>query len=119
MATPVAKQLVIVGAKVVQRPAPGSGQQVAVNPGDAIAHEDPSGWHVALKPHFVPPTTYNPTGGSDAGFSNDLVHWSSGASYSGMGVPSSYSPASYDQASTGYGTDGRISGSGATGKPAF
>jgi hypothetical protein len=105
------------GAAVLTAPTTAGGAAVIAKLGDCLLHPSGAGWHICTAPLGAAATV--PVGGLPLGQSTDQFHWSQGASYSGQGVPSSYSPASYDQGQTGYGSDGRISGSGATGKPAF
>jgi len=103
MAQPKASQMKL-GAKVVS-PGPGA----TLMQGDVFPHLN--GWHVCISPGPV----YVPIGGWPAGYSDDHVHWSQGASYSGMGVPGSVNPSmGYDAAQTGYGTDGRAVSSDGT-----
>lgn len=102
------------GAAILTAPAIAGGPAVIATLGDCVLHESEAGWHICLVPSAIVPV-----GGLPLAQSTDQFHWSQGASYSGQGVPSSYAPATYDAGQTGYGTDGRISGSGATGKPAF
>lgn len=100
------------GAAILTAPLPG-GAPVFANPGDAIVSANGGGWHICIAPHAVPVEGLTP------GASGDHFHWSQGPSYSGQGVPSSYVPPTFDAAQTGYGSDGRISGNGATGKPSW
>lgn len=102
------------GASILTAPSAPGGTAVIAQSGDCVMHESGTGWHVCTVPSAVVPV-----GGFPLGQSTDQFHWSAGASYSGQGVPSSYAPASYDAAQGGYGSDGRISGFGPTGKPAF
>jgi hypothetical protein len=81
--------------------------------GDIVPHPL-GGWHVC-----VVNSAFYPGSGLPANSSNDQFVWSTGPSYSGMGVPPAASSANYDASQTGYGTDGRITGFGPTGKPAF
>jgi hypothetical protein len=101
------------GASVLSAPTTPGGAGVYARQGDAVMHASGAGWHIAPVP-----SVQVPVGGLRAGESSDVWHWSQGASYSGQGVPSSYSPPSFDAGQTGYGSDGRISG-GANGTPSF
>jgi hypothetical protein len=105
------------GAAILTAPSTPGGAAVIAQSGDCVVHESGAGWHVCCVPLGATATV--PLGGLPLGQSTDQFHWSQGASYSGMGVPSSYSPAGYDAAQSGYGSDGRINGSSATGKPSF
>ena len=115
MAQPKSNQLKP-GAAILTAPTVAGGPAVIAKLGDAVLHPSGSGWHVCTAPAGSSATV--PVGGLALGQSTDLFHWSQGASYSGMGVPQSYVPATYDQVQTGIGTDGRISG-GANGTPSF
>jgi hypothetical protein len=109
MAQPKASQLRL-GAKVVSPPTPG-GPSVTVVQGDAITHL--SGWHVCIAPPGQ--VVYVPIGGYPAGYSDHLVHWSQGPSYSGMGVPGTPNlTQSVDNVNSGFGTDGRAVSSDGT-----
>jgi hypothetical protein len=106
------------GASSLSVPTPG-GPAVIAQPGDYLLHESGAGWHVCCVP--LGATAVVPIGGLPLGQSTDSWHWSQGASYSGMGIPPSpgTAPTTFDASATGYGSDGRISGFGPTGKPAF
>lgn len=58
------------GAKAVNL---GSGPQI-LNVGDQVNSADGTGWHVVIKTHLGPVEALRP------GESNDLYHWSTGAS---------------------------------------
>lgn len=105
------------GAAIIVPPAPGA-PPITARPGDAVCHPSGAGYHVCIVAHDVP------VGGLPLGASGDHFHWSAGPSYSGQGIPpTANANLSYDQTVPGaagiYGSDGRISGNGATGKPSF
>lgn len=112
MSQPTSKQ-VKTGAAILNAPQTAGGPQVIARQGDAVCHANGSGWHVCMVPSAIVPV-----GGLPANQSTDQFRWSQGASYSGMGVPQSYSPPTFDAAQSGIGTDGRIFG-GANGTPTF
>lgn len=114
MSQPNSKQIKS-GASIIPAPQTSSpsGAQVFAKQGDVVPHPISPGWHVCMVASAA-----IPVGGLPAGQSTDQFHWSQGASYSGIGVPQSYSPPTYDAAQTGIGTDGRISG-GANGTPSY
>jgi len=77
--------------------------------GDLIPHPS-GGWHVCLVG-----SAFYPGSGIPLGSSTDSFHYSTGASFSGQGIPGS-NPASatFDAVNTGAGTDGRASLDGST-----
>ena len=104
------------GAQVLSAPQSAGGPGVTAKFGDVVTHASGTGWHVCIATFGA--SVVVPVGGLQAGHSDDQFRWSQGASYSGQGVPQSYSPPTYDAAQTGIGTDGRING-GNTGTPSF
>jgi len=112
MSQPNLKQLKS-GASILNAPMTAGAPAVNARAGDVVTHPSGSGWHVCIVANAVVPV-----GGLQENHSSDQFRWSKGASYSGQGVPCTATSQTFDQAQTGYGTDGRISG-GATGTPSF
>jgi hypothetical protein len=104
------------GAAILVAPSTPGGAAVLAKLGDCVLHPSGAGWHICCVPLGATATV--PVGGLPLGQSTDSFHWSVGASYRGMGIPQAAYSGTFDNPSS-YGADGRISGSGATGKPAF
>ncbi len=95
------------GAVVRTPPVPG-GPPITASPGDVVVNGS-AGWHIITGSGPV----NVPVGGWPAGQSSDQYHWSTGASYSGMGVPQP-AGSTFDQIASGVGSDGRAASSDGT-----
>jgi hypothetical protein len=104
------------GAAILTAPTVAGGAAVIAKLGDCVLHPSGAGWHICCV--SLGGTATVPVGGLPLGQSTDQFHWSQGASYTAMGVPQTAYSGTFDNPSS-IGADGRISGSGATGKPAF
>lgn len=69
------------GARIVSPSGSSQAAAVAVFPGDIVPSLQ--GWHIVLRPHYLPAQGY------PLGYSDDNVHYCCGPSITGQGVPGS------------------------------